>query len=200
MDLDNSSHLSQSPEKCEIRGSPKKMEVLRRSKARPISHLGIPEVFQESAEATPSSAGTNTWTERRSPDLTVDGETLREHREAEAEDVFLDDGSSMKSNILSASPILETGPSASNISAYQRKRFSMPAIALQTTQVTARPNLLGDGLSKRYSLVLGGKYKAPPHVQTHDSAGEMDASGEVQHGIAAARLMELLERGKANDD
>ncbi|KIP04169.1 hypothetical protein PHLGIDRAFT_494233 [Phlebiopsis gigantea 11061_1 CR5-6] len=61
----------------------------------------------------------------------------------------------------------------------RRKRFSLPAVAIHTTPVTTRPNVVGEGKSKRWSLVLGN----------------LKSSGsEFAHGVAAGKLSELLGR------
>ena len=61
----------------------------------------------------------------------------------------------------------------------RRKRFSLPAVAIHTTPVTARPNVVGEGKAKRWSLVLGN----------------LKSSGsEFAHGVAAGKLSELLGR------
>lgn len=201
MDLDSPSRLSSSPDKHGRRESPKRIDVIRRSSARPISHLGIPEAFQEYPGYSPSSEDVSSWADRRNGRLGASRLSPQEHEVDEDGDVFLDRGSSSKSeNVLSERASNEPGsPSVFEVSPGQRKRFSMPAIALQTTQVTARPNVMGEGPSKRFSLVLGGKYKAPAHVQTLDSAGQVASTGEMTHGIAAAKLIELLERGKSSE-
>jgi hypothetical protein len=83
--------------------------------------------------------------------------------------------------------------------ARRHKRFSLPAMSIQTTPVTARPNATGEGRSKRFSLVLGGR-----------SSGSRQAQGEIQRegeergfgkgdlgsGVAAVKLGELLGRRK----
>lgn len=61
----------------------------------------------------------------------------------------------------------------------RRKRFSMPAVAIHTTPVTARPNVIGEGKSKRWSLVLG-------NLKNNGS--------DFAQGVAAGRLNELLGR------
>lgn len=61
----------------------------------------------------------------------------------------------------------------------RRKRFSMPAVAIHTTPVTARPNVIGEGKGKRWSLVLGNL---------------KSSSSEFTHGVAAGKLNDLLGR------
>ncbi|CAK5273501.1 unnamed protein product [Mycena citricolor] len=101
----------------------------------------------------------------------------------------------------------ETRPRKEN-TARRNKRFSMPAVALQTTNVTTRTQLvsISDGpakmptRSKRFSLVLGTR----PHVQHagYGSRGQsemvgrqvMAAQDELGRGAAAGKLSELLGR------
>jgi hypothetical protein len=79
--------------------------------------------------------------------------------------------------------------------ARRHKRYSLPAIALQTSPVTARPNATGEGRSKRFSLVLGGKLSGR-QVQS-DIQYEVGERGcNLGNGIAAAKLGELLGRRK----
>ena len=85
--------------------------------------------------------------------------------------------------------------------ARNRKRFSMPAIALQTTQVTTRPNAMGEGRSKRYSLVLGVKSKILAAKGINEAAEANDEDGsELKSGVAAARLNELLGYDRSRND
>ncbi|KAJ7483408.1 hypothetical protein FB451DRAFT_1350552 [Mycena latifolia] len=89
--------------------------------------------------------------------------------------------------------------------ARRNKRFSMPAVALQTTSVTARTQQVQEGRhrdgrppvrTKRFSLVLGTR----PHI--HKTQSEMVGSGgrieeeesELGRGVAAGKLSELLGR------
>jgi hypothetical protein len=90
--------------------------------------------------------------------------------------------------------------------ARRSKRFSLPAIGLHTTVVTARTSIEGGaeevlsvtrgpggavaGLSKRYSLVLAGR-NSHPNVENGKDGGQDDS---VDLGLAAARLSELLSR------
>ncbi|KAJ7787236.1 hypothetical protein B0H14DRAFT_3505822 [Mycena olivaceomarginata] len=102
--------------------------------------------------------------------------------------------------------------------ARRNKRFSLPAVALQTTSVTARtqaPAQEGHGQgqgraprAKRFSLVLGTRHHQhqPSRTQSEMVAGrgrieEEDAAAAAQEGapelgkgVAAGRLSELLGR------
>jgi len=77
--------------------------------------------------------------------------------------------------------------------ARRHKRFSLPAIALQTTAVTTRPNATGEGQGKRFSLVLGGKL---PRDEVLDGSGDDPGKDELRSGVAVGKLTELLERGR----
>ncbi|KAH9854349.1 hypothetical protein C2E23DRAFT_818300 [Lenzites betulinus] len=76
--------------------------------------------------------------------------------------------------------------------ARRHKRFSLPAVALQTSPVTARAGQAGGG--QRFSLVLG-KNGGVIHAQgREDSPGKLFPG--LRHSMAAGRLSELLGRGK----
>jgi FYVE, RhoGEF and PH domain containing 5/6 len=105
--------------------------------------------------------------------------------------------------------------------ARRSKRFSLPAIGLHTTVVTARTSIeseevvpvigaggdseegaiegVNTGLSKRFSLVLAGRnshhgdVSASASQRDHSSGGQDDDLG-LAKGLAATRLSELLGR------
>ena len=80
--------------------------------------------------------------------------------------------------------------------ARRHKRFSLPAIALQTTAVTTRPNVTGDGQGKQFSLVLGGRqHRQGPSEVLNGSVDDL-GKDELKSGVAAGKLTELLERGR----
>ena len=88
----------------------------------------------------------------------------------------------------------------------RQKRFSLPIVGLQMTPVTARANTKGDGLAKRFSLVLGGgrTVRGSNSTRVHgkgldQGAGEgtVRQSQSTGHGVAATRLADLLGRRKA---
>ena len=84
----------------------------------------------------------------------------------------------------------------------KKKRFSMPALAIQTTNVTAKTNVSGTGKSKRFSLILGGRGSSsqPNLVENRLGTGiEEEAGGSgggsgFRNGAAIGRLSELLAR------
>ncbi|KAJ7036598.1 hypothetical protein C8F04DRAFT_953853 [Mycena alexandri] len=108
--------------------------------------------------------------------------------------------------------------------ARRNKRFSLPAVAVQTTSVTARTQQVGvaeerrhAGRAKRFSLVLGHSgNNAHSHLQKpHGHAGKTRSEvggrsgeggegnggaggGELGKGVAAGRLSELLGRHRPN--
>jgi FYVE, RhoGEF and PH domain containing 5/6 len=80
----------------------------------------------------------------------------------------------------------------------RHKRFSMPAMALQTTSVMVKPTTTGEGKSKRFSLVLGrsgGTRKAVKGKGPSDGEEGRRSKGLAQ-GAAASKLSELLGRNK----
>ncbi|KAK7031745.1 hypothetical protein R3P38DRAFT_2925523 [Favolaschia claudopus] len=97
--------------------------------------------------------------------------------------------------------------------ARRNKRFSLPAVALQTTSVTARTTMpegraregarAAPKAAKRFSLVLGTRHHhGHGHGKTH--ASEMHGRGRIEEeetelgkGVAAGKLSELLGRHRA---
>ncbi|KAJ6568436.1 hypothetical protein DFH09DRAFT_983267 [Mycena vulgaris] len=86
----------------------------------------------------------------------------------------------------------------------RNKRFSLPAVALQTTSVTARTQQVQEGRhrdgqppvrTKRFSLVLGSR----PHFSKSEIGGAPkgrieEEDSELGRGVAAGKLSELLGR------
>ncbi|KAA1477233.1 hypothetical protein DENSPDRAFT_578152 [Dentipellis sp. KUC8613] len=95
--------------------------------------------------------------------------------------------------------------------ARRHKRFSMPAVGLHTAPVTARPNTSGEGLAKRFSLVLGGRSSRAHRGHGQEAQGNGNGNGHGQedgkdrmpppptlrHGAAAVKLGELLGRKRS---
>ena len=136
--------------------------------------------------------------------------------EAEGEDsIMVGSELDLSRQLLSASP----GSSSRRVeeeeedTARRNKRFSMPAVAVQTTSVLARTAVVeGEreggigGRTKRFSLVLGGRVYG--HGHGHGHGAQMDPVGgsrgghgkgnfDLGKGIAAIKLSELLGRGRA---
>jgi hypothetical protein len=88
----------------------------------------------------------------------------------------------------------------------KRQRFSNPALALQTTPVTARSNVVGEGKAKRISLILGSKgwgsgssLHLPGGSKSDadkDGSGHRNGHDDSDGGGAAGKLTELLRRGQ----
>lgn len=173
-------------------GSPsKRVGVIRRPKARPLSHPVIPEVFGISFEEQSRSAS------RLGPEWEeLENEGGLDTDPTKAGQILGD-----ISNSPSSASALNTQRAISSfdsedISPRAKKRFSMPAIALQTTAVTAHPKISGEGRSKRFSLVLGSKPKPAVQVSDHTEV-KSGVDLELRHGIAVAKLQELLGRTKS---
>jgi len=164
---------------------PSAAAVRMKPPARPRSYIQILEDFQEHGHgdglhsASPSTShfsiraaeDTSFVLDERDEDLTTEdmhGELRHSHSRG---------GSS-----------LPPTPRKEN-TARRHKRFSLPAVALQTNLVTARPNLVGEGNSRRFSLVLGrgGALGQSSNVERSNKAHP----GE---GLAAGKLSELLGR------
>ncbi|KAF8211050.1 hypothetical protein K438DRAFT_1664934 [Mycena galopus ATCC 62051] len=105
--------------------------------------------------------------------------------------------------------------------ARRNKRFSLPAVALQTTSVTARTQAPGDGgrqrdrdgrgpRTKRFSLVLGTRHNHHPSKTQSEMTGRGrieeegvhheggGAGPELAKGVAAGKLSELLGRHRSH--
>ena len=168
--------------------------VIRRKPAsRPRSFLHILEDFQEeSLQVIPSpstSAQTDESVDIMSPSLPPD---LR-----------LSGGSRVQS--VTSFPSATTSPTSPNEDSRRQQRFSLPIVGLQTTPVTARANTKGEGLAKRFSLVLGvGRTIRGPRSTCVDGSssgqgidgGTVKQSRSTGHGVAASRLADLLGRRK----
>ena len=109
-------------------------------------------------------------------------------------------------------PALSSSPRKEN-TARRVKRFSLPAVALQTTSVTARTGFVNadstdvgeSKMSKRFSLILGGGGHGKRHSvgrSLHGGDGEQEGSGnrriekETGSSVAVSKLSELLGRRK----
>lgn len=82
----------------------------------------------------------------------------------------------------------------------RKKRFSMPALAIQTATVTTKTNSGGNGKSKRFSLILGGRgSSSQPNLMDNSRLGtnieeEGTSGGNGFRGGAVGKLSELLAR------
>jgi len=105
-------------------------------------------------------------------------------------------------------PSSSSSSSRKENTARRGKRFSLPAVAVQTTSVVARTGIADDQaavdgmkMNERFSLVLGGKHvhrrrnSSGPDVNRERDGGR-DGEKEAGISVAAARLSELLGRRK----
>ncbi|KAL4259511.1 FYVE-type domain-containing protein [Pleurotus pulmonarius] len=105
-----------------------------------------------------------------------------------------------------------TPPLRNENTARRHQRFSVPAVALQTTSVMAHtisspdsesgdtlPPLAGRRRSKRFSLVLGrsSSHSQDPSGKRQQEASEMPSAKSEFNSVAVGRLSELLSRKKA---
>ena len=152
--------------------------------ARPRSYIHILEDFhaedagEDDSASPPLSVGTSPATSRFGQPAEDASPVLDELPEHPAEDHGCAPGCSVGPASLPTTPVRARAPRKED-TVRRRKRFSLPAVAIHTTPVTARPNVVGEGKAKRWSLVLG-------NLKTSGS--------EFAHGVAAGKLSELLGR------
>lgn len=168
--------------------------------SRPRSFLHILEGFQEEGpHVTPSPSSSNFSAQT---DDSTDVALSSVHPDL----LPSDDSSTLPVTSFETAPTSLPPSSAPRIedTSRRRQRFSLPIVGLQTTSVTARANAKGEGLAKRFSLVLGGgrtiRASRSTRVQLglDQGAGEgtVKQSGSTGHGVAASKLAELLGRRK----
>ncbi|KAJ7080749.1 hypothetical protein B0H15DRAFT_1025045 [Mycena belliarum] len=133
-----------------------------------------------------------------------EGITTPVHEDADEEDDPVSSTGSRPQTIVDLSDPL---PERRENTARRNKRFSMPAVALQTTSVTARTQQAQEGRhrdgrspvrTKRFSLVLGSR----SHIHKAHSEAGAGAQGrriegeeaQLGRGVAAGKLSELLGR------
>ena len=153
--------------------------------SRPRSYVSILEDFNNERTDDVASSIAGSPTNSRLSHLGVEPSFVLDDLEEEDVDgeQVLQDHSLLSSPEDIAVPVsLPSSPERKENTARRRKRFSMPALAVHTTPVTARPNVVGEGKSKRWSLVLG------------NLKSNMSFGGELSPGSAASRLSELLGR------
>ena len=170
-----------------------------RPASRPPSFLHVLENFQEETLQVTPSPSTSHFSAQT--DESIDGPHSSLHPS-----IFLPNDSGAPSLVAPVStPLSTSSPPRIEDTVRRQKRFSLPVVGLQTTPVTARANTKGEGLAKRFSLVLGGgrTVRGPksPHVRGQDLDDETEGNAIKQsrstgHGAAAARLADLLGRRK----
>lgn len=77
-----------------------------------------------------------------------------------------------------------------------RTTFSIPAVAVHTTPVTARASVDGEGRSPRYSLVLGNKSRLGGGLPENENKENQVNNGRksLDTGYAVGKLTDLLGR------
>jgi FYVE, RhoGEF and PH domain containing 5/6 len=166
--------------------------------SRPRSFLHILEDFQEESLQVTPSPSTSHFSAQTDESVDVVSPTLQPNR--------LSGGSSVQSvtSFSSAATSLPNSASRNEDTTRRQQRFSLPIVGLQTTPVTARANAKGEGLAKRFSLVLGvGRtIRGPKSTCVDGSSSEQGTDGTVKqsrsigHGVAASKLADLLGRRK----
>ena len=157
---------------------------LRPAAARPKSYVQLLEEFQERDAAVTTASPTHSprasrFSERSTMDETH-GPLDERDEEALLPDHVLPE---VVARTRSSPPVTPRREDT----ARRHKRFSLPAVALQTSPVTARPHSEGKG-HHRFSLVLGRSASS--------AVREEDSPGRMRHSLVAGRLNELLGRGK----
>ena len=172
-----------------------------RPASRPPSFLHVLENFQEETLRVTPSPSTSHFSAQTDESIDTLPSPLRPS-------VFFSNGPGAPSQAVpvpaSTSPSTSSPPRIED-TVRRQKRFSLPIVGLQTTPVTARANTKGEGLAKRFSLVLGGgrtvRGSKSTHVRGQGSDDATEGNGIKQsrstgHGAAAARLADLLGRRK----
>ncbi|KAI0370022.1 hypothetical protein BV20DRAFT_967006 [Pilatotrama ljubarskyi] len=161
---------------------------------RPKSYVQILEDFQEQGQgqrgeyASPSPSA-SPRASRFSQHTMDETHGVLDERD---EDVFNDgNGQDVEAPSDAGGSSLPPTPRKEN-TARRHKRFSLPAVALQTSPVTARASHSGDAKGQRFSLVLG---KGGGVAQRREDSPSRLFPG-LRHSVAAGRLSELLGRGK----
>ena len=170
-----------------------------RPASRPRSFLHILEDFQEESLQVTPSPSTSHFSAQTDEPVDVVSPSLQPN-------LRLSGGSSVQS--VTSFPSAATSPisaSRNEDTTRRQQRFSLPIVGLQTTPVTARANTKGEGLAKRFSLVLGvGRTIRGPKSTCVDGSssdqgtdgGTVKQSKSTGHGVAASRLADLLGKRK----
>lgn len=160
---------------------------LKPAPARPKSYVQLLEEFQEQEALPTPSPRASRFSERSTMDETH-GPLDERDEEAPA------DSSGPEHELPAAVARTQSSPPVTprrEDTARRHKRFSLPAVALQTSPITARPHSEGKGYH-RFSLVLGRSVGAT----AKDREREDVSPGRLRHSLVAGRLNELLGRGK----
>ena len=170
--------------------------------SRPRSFLHILEDFQEENTGVALSPSPST------SHFTTQTDDSAEAVPSPSTNTFPSDGSSVPSSAslpATSTPLPRSSELQIEDATRRQQRFSLPIVGLQTTPVTARANAKGEGLAKRFSLVLGGgrTIRGPkptrmrgPGSEQEVGEGTVKQSRSMGHGVAASKLADLLGRRK----
>ncbi|KAI0652637.1 hypothetical protein C8Q79DRAFT_938683 [Trametes meyenii] len=191
--------IDDDPSPIEEPSGPSVAAVRLKNNPRPKSYVQILEDFQEQGlrEESPSA----------SPRASrFSGRTVDDAPDERDEDVFNGGGQELDvppalfanggEGSASANGSAPSTPRKEN-TARRHKRFSLPAVALQTSPVTARVSHghTGDPKGHRFSLALG-KGGGVAHARPEHEGSPSRRLPGLRHSMAAGRLSELLGRGK----
>ncbi|KAI8981319.1 hypothetical protein BD414DRAFT_492311 [Trametes punicea] len=169
----------------ELSSSPSVAAMRVKPSPRPKSYVQILEEFQERGHSPSTSPRASRFSER----------TLDDTLDERDEDILNDE----QQVDIRSSAAAEAGQRSAPASprkedtARRHKRFSLPAVALQTSPVTARASA-GDTRGQRFSLVLGKGGGVAQRQSREESPSRLFPG--LRHSVAAGRLSELLGRGK----
>jgi len=165
------------------------LRIRVKSAMRPRNYHQILKDFPDSEKGPPSSGGSRLMA--RTGSLTSHQDEAESSARLESESITGSSPSTPEDRQLST-------PWRKEDTVRRHKRFSLPAIALQTTPVTARPNAFGEGKSKRFSLILGSRSSGQQAQNDipYEARELRLGKGDLGSGVAAVKLGELLGRQK----
>lgn len=178
-----------------------RMKVIKKPAARPKSYHQILNDFRAEADgASHPSAGIFS----KSPEFVDDEENQEEHSDPGPSESpttsFKRRQAAMSHSVVELS---QREREKRENTARRHKRFSLPAVALQTTSVMTRTSEGGERSpardkreGKRFSLALGKGGDGKKGRETEMSIGGGSDDHGLGKGVAAGRLNELLGRGR----
>lgn len=155
----------------------------RRTSTRPTSYYQILEGF----EGEGSASGMDRQDSQQSAD-TVAGSPSASQIPLSSDNTDIDLGKDDDEVETSISSV-QVSPRRED-TARRSKRFSLPAVALQTSPVVTKQRSAGEGRSKRFSLVLGGRNGT---AKRKPKSGTSQDERDLSKGVAVSKLQELLK-------
>ncbi|CCM02758.1 uncharacterized protein FIBRA_04866 [Fibroporia radiculosa] len=178
----------------ELEAGPSVPAIRIKPASRPRSYIQILEDFQEHNNGDPfplvSPSGSRFSVGSEGYSSTI----LDERDEELAEDAHTQSRSTHSPSRAVSS--LPPTPRREN-TARRGMRFSLPAVALQTNPVTARQDIVGEGSSRRFSLVLS-RGDTVSRGSSGEKARSHGSDWGFREGLAAIKLSELLGRMKGS--